>query len=209
MFGLGGLVVVCVAMIVILLVWYIKRSKIKQISDIDPLEKPKEKVKEVKEPVLVELSDFDSDEYVNDLFNSVFHSIQVDTEWKREISYDKIVFKKEKMVSSYHKKDISLTFSYRFEHVNRDKPSGILEPRTITIHDIELRDGSSSYSRFNFKGQLSNEVKSFIYSVYALWKNKANAKLRAEADKSMADIKSVLGKSVERDEKLDKLLGKN
>lgn len=160
-----------------------------------PIEK-KEKEKEVD---LVEIKEFDDDEYVGDVFSSVFYSIQCD-DWSREITYDKITFSRKKQFDKYNSKTISIEFEYRFES---DKD---YKKRVFTIKDIKLRD-TGGYTSFSYKGTPRNDIKKFIYDIYAEWVNDKNKKEKEKVDKTLENIKEVLGKSSERGAKLDELLG--
>lgn len=159
--------------------------------------KEKEEVKKngVKEDELVEIKEFDDDAYVSDVFNSVFYSIQCD-DWDREITYDKITFSKKKQLDRFNAKSVSIEFEYKFEDYTK---------RIFTIKDIKLRDGS--YTSFYFKDKLPLDIKKFLYNIYSDWVNERNKKEKEKVDKSLENIKDVLGKASERGAKLDELLG--
>lgn len=154
--------------------------------------------KKVKEVDFLEIKEFDDDEYVREVFNSVFYSVQCD-DWSKDISYDKIKFSKKKQTDRYNSKSVTIEFDYRFDS---DKD---YKKRIFTIKDVKLIDGS--YISFYFKGVLPIEVKKFLYDIYSEWINERNSKEKEKVDKSLENIKDVLGKASERGAKLDELLG--
>jgi hypothetical protein len=172
-----------------------EKNKLKEVEKTDFGTKLEEKIKEAD---LVEIKEFDDDEYVREVFNSVFYSIQCD-DWSKDISYDKIKFSKKKQTDRYNSKSVTIEFDYRFDS---DKD---YKKRIFTIKDVKLIDGS--YTSFYFKGSLPIEVKKFLYDVYSEWINERNSKEKEKVDKSLENIKDILGKASERGAKLDELLG--
>lgn len=153
----------------------------------------------VKEVDFTEVKEFDSDAYVDDIFSSVFYSIQNDN-WKIELNWEKIIFSKEKVESQYNRKLVIITFTYRFEEDRNERK------RTFIIKDIVLED-KADHKTFTYKSTISDDVKIFIYKIYSDWVNESNAKKKEKTDKSLLNIKSVLGKASERGAKLDEILG--
>jgi len=170
--------------------WYILSSKSGKV-----VEEPSP----VKEKEMVQIVDFDSDEYVNDIFNTVFYSIQTDN-WDKEISWDHITLTKSKKVTQYKTKEVSIVFKYEFE-------SKVRGGRIFVISDIFLKDKSGNIFTYKKTKYLSKEVVEFIYGVYSDDIIKKNLDKKDHVDKTLVDIKDVLGKSSERAAKLDELLG--
>lgn len=177
----------------------VKKNKLKEeTTDFGTKLEVEDKKVVVKEVDLVEIKEFDDDEYVREVFNSVFYSIQCD-DWTKDISYDKIKFSKKKQTDRYNSKSVTIEFDYRFDS---DKD---YKKRIFTIKDVKLIDGS--YTSFHFKGELPIDIKKFLYDNYSDWVNKRNSQEKEKVDKSLANIKDVLGKASERGAKLDELLG--
>lgn len=177
--------------IALLAVGYFVKARSKKLS------KRGESTEEEKEK-LVEIGEFNTAEYVDSIFDTVFYSIQNDN-WVSEISWDKISFSKHKMESRYDKKSISIAFTYKFEE-DRDRK------RIFTIEDVILKDESNIKS-FTYRDKTPEDVKIFIYKIYSDWITDKNQKEKERVDKSLENIKSVLGKASERGAKLDELLG--
>ncbi len=152
----------------------------------------------------MEIEPFNGDDYVNEVFNTVFYSIQNDN-WKKEIKYDKIVFSKEKDGNvTLHRNipSISVTFSYKFRSKDYDSNS----KKLFIIDSIQLSNGGS-YTHFSYKKDIPNDVNLFIYKTYSDWINKENEEKRKNIDKDLLNMKSVLGKASTRGSKIDELLG--
>jgi hypothetical protein len=142
---------------------------------------------------------FDKDEYINDTFISLFHSIQVDNEWKRDLYGESIKFTK----THYEQKDnnytgltivVSIHFNYKFKS------------NKFTIESITLKNETSYDSDYSYKGVAPDDVKSFLYEIYSKWINELNLKEKAKVDKSLSYIKTIIGKSAERDSKISNII---
>ena len=176
--------------IVCLVIWKIILPKRKRIED-----KRKGKI-EPKINELYEIDQFNTDEYFNEVFNTVFYSIQNDSDWIAEIEFNKIKFTKKKDKNRNHDM-VTLTFSYKFELSGSKK--------IFTIESTIIKD-ESNYQTFEYKLTLPNDIRVFTYKIYSDWINKSNLQKKEKADKALSNIKSIIGVSSERGAKIDELL---
>lgn len=181
-----------------MLKWQKEKNNSTTTSAIPEKESPK--IKEKEEIEFLEIKEFDDDEYVAEVFNTIFYSIQTDDDWVSDFTYDTIKFTKNKQFDRFNSKTISIEFEYKFDYLDKE-----YKKRTFVIKDIKLKDGS--YSTFYFKDQLPIDVKKFLYDKYSYWTNEKNSKAKEKVDKSLKNIREVLGKASERGAKLDELLG--
>lgn len=165
--------------------------------------RPKE-VKLIKDDVIinpnnmVEVSDFDEEEYTKDQFNIAMYSIQTDTDWKVWVDTNEIKFTRSSKDNDG--RTISVSAEFRYEFDNSDKKFKITYPRVITSK------GGYSSDDYRIKGEVDKNVMAFLYKKYIDWKNKINEDKKIVVDKKLETFNSVLGKSAGRDRKLDELL---
>lgn len=130
----------------------------------------------------VEIKSFNEDKYIEDTFEDIFHSVQIDN-WDLEVNYEEIKFSKNK---------VDLIVKYKIE-------GGI-----FTIPAIYLSAGTF----FSHKGDIKEKDYKFFYQKYADYKNEFNKNSKDNCDKSMKKIHNIIGKSTLRDTKLNKILNK-
>ena len=161
--------------------------------------RPKEvKIKDVKiDPNnMVEVSDFDEEEYTKDQFNIAMYSIQTDTDWKVFVDVNEIKFTRSSKDSDGRSINVSAEFRYEFD--KDSKKFKITSPKVIT--------SNNGYDAYYLRGEIDNNVKSFLYKQYIDWKSKTNENKKMIVDKKLENFNRVLGKSAGRDKKLDELL---
>jgi hypothetical protein len=130
----------------------------------------------------VEIKSFNEDKYIEETFEDIFHSVQIDN-WDLEVNYEEIKFSKNK---------VDLKVKYKIE-------GGI-----FTIPAIYLSAGTF----FSHKGDIKEKDYKFFYQKYADYKNEFNKNSKDNCDKSMKKIHNIIGKSTLRDTKLNKILNK-
>jgi|SaaInlV_165m_DNA_1040744.scaffolds.fasta_scaffold07092_5 hypothetical protein len=130
----------------------------------------------------VEIKSFNEDKYIEDTFEDIFHSVQIDN-WDLGVNYEEIKFSKNK---------VDLKVKYKIE-------GGI-----FTISAIYLSAGTF----FSHKGDIKEKDYKFFYQKYADYKNEFNKNSKDNCDKSMKKIHNIIGKSTLRDTKLNKILNK-
>ena len=164
----------------------------------------KNKPVRVKEPDVIdpskmeEISDFDEREFTKIYFEKAMHSIQSEDDWRVNVDNSEIKFNKS-IRSDDKTQSVIITTRYDF-----DKDSKKFKLRdTITVEGNNGTYGSD----YRIYGEPSTEVKSFMYKKYMDWKNEVNEKKKQEVSKKLESFKGILGKSVDRDMKLDQLLG--
>lgn len=137
----------------------------------------------------LEIETFDENQYVEDTFQRIFHSVKMDN-WEKEIHYDEITFEKGPEGANEWDK-VKLLVKYK---ISKGK---------FIIDNIHLSAGTF----FTFKGEVEIDDYRFFYDCYAKWKQKENRDTKDRADASLSKIHSVIGKASIRDSKLDELLG--
>lgn len=151
--------------------------------------KSKEIPKSIQEE-FVEIEKFNEDKYIEDTFESVFHSVQID-EWETEVDHDEIKFtKKPKGSSSWNSIDLKVKYK--------------IKNGKFLIDMIFLYAGN----HFTYKGKLNIDDYKFFYKKYADYKNEENRKSKESCDSSLNRIHNILGKSTLRDAKIDEILNK-
>jgi hypothetical protein len=123
---------------------------------------------------------FNSNEYIKDTFEQLFHAINVDA-WPCDFSFNEIIFKKGK---------VELTIEYS-------------DYGNFKIRNISVLTG---YNRYYFKSDLDSEVYQFFYEIYSKAMMKQNDDLKKVTDDSLVEITKVLGRDTIRDSKIDMLL---
>ena len=139
----------------------------------------------------VEIKSFNEDKYIEDTFEDIFHSVQIDN-WDLEVNYEEIKF------SKTYPDDISE--SYKVDLIVKYK----IEGGIFTISAIYLSTGAF----FSHKGDIKEKDYKFFYQKYADYKNEFNKNSKDNCDKSMKKIHNIIGKSTLRDTKLNKILNK-
>ena len=123
---------------------------------------------------------FNSDAYIKDTFEQLFHAIEVDA-WPCNFTYSEMEFKKD-----------SVTLKIEFSAYENFK-----------IKRIILTSG---YNNYYYRSDLDSEVYRFFYEVYAKSITKQNEDLKRIADSNLESINKVLGRDTIRDSKIDWLL---
>lgn len=84
----------------------------------------------------------------------------------------------------------------------------IKDGRNIRFWWTRVQGSNGTYSsEYRIYGSPSKEISSFMYRKYMDWKNEINEKKKEEISKKLDSFKGILGKSIDRDMKLDQLLG--
>jgi hypothetical protein len=162
--------------------------------------RPKE-VKLIKDDVIinpnnmVEVSDFDEEEYTKDQFNIAMYSIQTDDNWKLYVDSNEIRFTRN------NDSNLSVSAEFRYDF---DKDSG--KKFKISSSRVITSKGGYSSDNYYIRGEVDHNVKALLYKKYIDWKNKINEDKKMVVDKKLETFNSVLGKSAGRDRKLDELL---
>lgn len=158
----------------------------------------------VKEPDAIdpskmeEISDFDEREFTKTYFDKAMHAIQSEDDWRVKVDNSELIFHKSIKSEDGRTQSVLVTSRYDF-----DKEKKFKLRDTITV---EGSNGSYS-SEYRIYGAPSKEIASFMYRKYMDWKNEINEKKKEEISKKLDSFKGILGKSVDRDRKLDQLLG--
>lgn len=161
---------------------------------------PKPKEPKKKEPKKFKLDEdyvdfsavdrFDTNEYINETFQDIFHSIMNDGDWVSVINNVEI---------HYKKKHIDIKIDYE-------------DFRNFKIKKIILYVNKNSYSTseiFLYTESLDETFYKFVYDFYFSTKEKENSKRKENCDSILTVVKDTIGKSSIRDRRLDELLGSN
>ena len=170
------------------------------------VQKVEEKKEEKAPKKLTEINDFDQSEYVREIFNTIFHSIR-NEEWEREISWKEMKFSKSQENKNnnrtFYRNTIQVTVEYGFD----------LTTKIFKVSDVKIHPPSGSqlsypkvYQKYDQVVSLDDETMTFLYDVYADWKNKENSNKKNKIDESINSIKGIVGLSSIRDSKIDELL---
>ena len=133
---------------------------------------------------------FDTNEYINETFQDIFHSIMNDCDWVSVINNVEI---------HYKKKHIDIKIDYE-------------DFRNFKIKSIRLYVNRSSYSSseiFLYTESLDETFYKFVYEFYFSTKENENSKRKENCDSILTVVKDTIGKSSIRDRRLDELLGSN
>jgi len=126
------------------------------------------------------LETFNSDNYIRETFDQLFHAINVDA-WPCKFSYNEIEFKKG---------SVKLLIEYT--------AYGNFKIKRIVLE--------SGYNRYHYKADLDVEFYRFFYDIYLKFTKKENEELKKKTDDSLVEINKVLGRDTIRDSKIDWLL---
>ena len=133
---------------------------------------------------------FDTNQYINETFQDIFHSIMNDSDWDTTINNVEIYYKK---------KLISIKIDYE-------------DYKNFKIKSIRLYVNRSSYSSseiFLYTESLDETFYKFVYEFYFSTKENENSKRKENCDSILTVVKDTIGKSSIRDRRLDELLGSN
>lgn len=133
---------------------------------------------------------FDTNEYINETFQDIFHSIMNDSDWDRVINNVEI---------HYKKKHIDIKIDYE-------------DFRNFKIKKIILYVNKNSYSTseiFLYTESLDENFYKFIHDFYSSSREEENMKKKEKCDDILMVVKETIGKSSIRDRRLDELLGSN
>ena len=133
---------------------------------------------------------FDTNQYINETFQDIFHSIMNDEDWNITFNSVEIYYKKKK---------ISIKIDYQ-------------DYKNFKIKSIKLYVNKDSYSTadiFNYTESLDETFYKFVYDFYFSTKEKENSKRKENCDSILTVVKDTIGKSSIRDRRLDELLGSN
>ena len=133
---------------------------------------------------------FDTNEYINETFQDIFHSIMNDDDWDRVINNVEIYYKKNHL-------DIKIDYE---------------DFRNFKIKKIILYVNKNSYSTseiFLYTESLDENFYKFIHDFYSSSREEENRKKKEKCDDILMIVKDTIGKSSIRDRRLDELLGSN
>jgi hypothetical protein len=133
---------------------------------------------------------FDTNEYINETFQDIFHSIMNDGDWVSVINNVEI---------HYKKKHIDIKIDYE-------------DFRNFKIKKIILYVNKNSYSSseiFLYNETLDENFYKFIHDFYSSSREEENRKKKEKCDDILMVVKDTIGKSSIRDRRLDELLGSN
>lgn len=142
-----------------------------------------------------EVKNFDQKKYTNSYLTKSIRSILIDTDWDSSVSDGIIYFRK----SGEDKSALHLRVEYDF----RD---GKFNPKEMRLEIYSNQSYSYEYSIYGDKSDMSSDFLKFCYKKYFIWKTDKIRKEKEEVDKKLKSFNKVLGKSVDRDMKLDELL---
>ena len=131
---------------------------------------------------------FDTNEYINETFQDIFHSIMNDGDWVSVINNVEI---------HYKKKHIDIKIDYE-------------DFRNFKIKKIILYVNKNSYSSseiFLYNETLDENFYKFIHDFYSSSREEENRKKKEKCDDILMVVKDTIGKSSIRDRRLDELLG--
>lgn len=164
--------------------------------------RPKKAVKQdvIKPENMEEVSDFDEKDFTNVYFEKAMHAIQSEDDWRVKVDNSEIEFYKSLKDEDGRTQYVKITARYDFDKENN---------RKFNIRSsINVEGGNGSYGNdYRIYGDPTPEIKTFLYKNYISWKNEVNEKKKAEVSKKLESFKGILGKAVDRDMKLDQLLG--
>lgn len=143
---------------------------------------------------MVEVSDFNEEEYTKEQFNIAMYSIQTDSDWKVSVNYNEVTFTR-----SIPGTSVSVSAEFRYDFGD-DKKFRISSSKVVTSK------GAYSSDNYYIRGEIDQTTKAFLYRKYIDWKNKTNEDKKIIVDKKLETFNNVLGKSAGRDRKLDELL---
>lgn len=170
--------------LVISIVIIINKSKSSRLKSIDDNGTPL---------VLKRIESFDDNKYVHGVFKSVISSIRLEDGWTSEVSWDRILFKKKPTSGAG-----GITLK-----VNYDIVSDIFHIKKVTLTD--------EFERRDFTCSVDDLVNDEILTIYKHYSNSIEAEnndRKAIIDRSLSNIRSVIGKSADRDDKINKILEK-
>ena len=132
---------------------------------------------------------FDTNEYINETFQDIFHSIMNDGDWDSVINNVEIYYKKKHL-------DIKIDYE---------------DFRNFKIKKIILYVNKNSYSSeiFLYTESLDENFYKFIHDFYSSSREEENSKKKEKCDDILMIVKDTIGKSSIRDRRLDELLGSN
>ena len=133
---------------------------------------------------------FDTNQYINETFQDIFHSIMNDEDWNITFNSVEIYYKKKK---------VSIKIDYQ-------------DYKNFKIKSIKLYVNKDSYSTadiFNYTESLDETFYKFVYDFYFSTKENENSKRKENCDSILTVVKDTIGKSSIRDRRLDELLGSN
>ena len=161
------------------------RPSVKQPDVIDPSK-------------MEEISDFDEREFTKIYFDKAMHAIQSEDDWRVKVDNSELTFHKSVRSDDGRIQSVLVTSRYDFDKEKKFKLRDSIS--------VEGSNGTYS-SEYRIYGSPSKEISSFMYRKYMDWKNEINEKKKEEISKKLDSFKGILGKSIDRDMKLDQLLG--
>lgn len=164
--------------------------------------RPKRTVKPdvIKPENMEEISDFDEKAFTQVYFEKAMHAIQSEEDWKVKVDNSDIEFYKSVKSDDGRSQYVKVSARYDFDKDGNKKFN--------IRHSINVEGSNGTYGNdYRIYGDPTPEIKSFFYKNYMAWKNEVNEKKKQEISKKLESFKGILGKSVDRDMKLDQLLG--
>ncbi len=149
--------------------------------------------------VLKKVEAFDENAYVYEIFKAVFVSIGLVDDWSIDVGWDKILFKKKKSnsVNGVWKPDSSITLRVEYEFVGD----------IFTIKKVILTDELERRDFRCYSDKLSESEILIIYNAYSDSVDKSNEASKEVVDRSLLNIRNIIGKAADREDKLNKILG--
>ena len=132
---------------------------------------------------------FDTNQYINETFQDIFHSIMNDDDWGSVINDVEIYYKK---------KNIDIKIDYE-DYRN-------FKIKSIWLY-VKNKHSYSASEIFQYTESLDATFYKFVYDFYSSSKEKENNEKKQKFDNILTVVKDAIGKSSIRDRRLDELLG--
>ena len=142
-----------------------------------------------------EVKNFDQKKYTNSYLLKAIRSVLTDNDWKTQVHDGAVYFRK----NGDDKSGLHLRISYDFK-------DGKFNPTEVKLEIYDNVNYSYEYSLYGDKSDMSSDFVKLCYKKYFEWKTDRIKSEKEEVDKKLKAFNKVLGKSFERDMKLDELL---
>lgn len=155
---------------------------------------------------------FDEESYINDMFDLYFKSI-VNDEWKLSIHQGNSTFLFErnceesdvKNMNHHRLKNADVILKMEFNYKFNDKEIMVFNSCVVYIST----NSWSSVESVNYKGDIPLYVTSYLYNEYVKLRNDENDEVKKSIDNKISIFKHALGKSAQRDTKINDILNGN
>ena len=141
------------------------------------------------------IQDFDEDDYINKIFDDIFHSIMNTDDW-------------DYVINSYEISIKNRGLEVKVEYTDLHKHFRIKNLRLFVFQSTGMKAHFTNNSLiFNYTDDLDIKFYKFVYNIYYKDKMEVNEKRKKKCDDVLLVVRESLGKSSIRDRKLDELLG--